>query len=124
MKYLLLLLFSLYGSSAAAVDREQYGAINELGRLNGIALHCGFIEETQRMKLALVENLPKRRELGLRFDQVTNDSFLNFMKSDEICPDRDSFSGIVDNALQRLKQAFDGESVASWFQPWQHFSSR
>ena len=50
---------------AESVSDEQYENIRTLGMLNGVALNCRYLVETQRMKRTLVDTLPKRRELGM-----------------------------------------------------------
>ena len=91
---------------AKSVSDEQYESISVLGRLNGVALQCRYLGETQRMKQALIETLPKRRELGMAFDQITNDAFLEFFERDETCPEASDFAESVDEAIQMLKQSF------------------
>ena len=103
---LLPLLLSLTATSVFAINEAQLDAIRDLGSLNGIALHCGYIDETQRMKEALVAALPKRRELGLAFDESTNDSFLAFIEQGLSCPDSQFFNEQVETAIERLKAAF------------------
>ena len=93
---------------SASVSDEQYKSVEALGRLNGVALQCRYLGETQRMKQALIETLPKRRELGMAFDQITNDAFLEFFERDGICPDASDFEESVDQAIQKLKHAFPG----------------
>ncbi len=90
---------------SAATD-EQYNSIKALGELNGVALHCRYLEETQRMKKGLVDSLPKRRELGLAFDEETNHAFLAFIQNKNSCPDRTLFSQQVDLAIIKLDTVF------------------
>ena len=101
-----LLALTGFSLSALAVTEAQWDAIRNLGRLNGIALHCEYLGETRRMKQALVEALPKRRELGLAFDEVTNDSFVRFIDEGFGCPPSADFSNRVDIAIEALKAAF------------------
>ena len=100
------LVLLLWQSQALAVDETQLAPIRELGALNGIALHCKRLEETQRMKRALVANLPKIRQLGELFDYETNRSFMNFIEQNAVCPSPESLSRQVDEALQRLQAAY------------------
>ena len=93
---------------SASVSDSQYESIKALGMLNGVALHCRYLEETQRMKQALVSTLPKRRELGMAFDQITNDAFLGFIERNETCPEASGFRESVDQAIQSLNQSFPG----------------
>ncbi len=92
-----------------AEPQEQLDAIRELGNLNGIALHCKALTETQRMKRALVANLPKKRQLGELFDYETNRSFMAFIDSNSSCPSPQNLSHDVDAALERLVSAFTRE---------------
>ena len=91
---------------AAAISDQQFRSIQALGELNGVALQCGFIKQTRRMKKALVETLPKRRALGQSFEDVTNQSYLRFIENGNSCPDAVEFSGRVGAAIDNLKQAF------------------
>jgi len=100
-----LLLISLATLSHAASETQLY-AIKHLGELNGIALHCKALPETQRMKRALVKNLPKRRELGELFDTESNTSFLKFIQDGSTCPSPAKFSAQVSQGIDKLEQAF------------------
>lgn len=91
---------------AQAITDEQYNSIKGLGELNGVALHCKFITETRRLKLALVTALPKRRQLGEAFESITSDSFLAFIQADSTCPEETVFTLQVDEAIDRLDAAF------------------
>ena len=99
-------LAAVYAPLAVAITTEQYDRNNALGRLNGVALHCGYLEEMRRMKQALIDNLPKRRELGLAFDRLTNESYLDFIKRAEDCPRESTFASEVKKAIQLLKDSF------------------
>jgi hypothetical protein len=101
-----LLLCLLGQTTAQAASDEQLAAIRELGRLNGIALQCNALPETQRMKRALVANLPKRRQLGELFDYETNQSFMAFIQTQASCPDPQSLSRQVDEQLIQLETVF------------------
>ena len=92
-----------------AESQEQLDAIRDLGNLNGIALHCKALTETQRMKRALVANLPKKRQLGELFDYETNRSFMAFIDSSSSCPSPQDLSHEVDAALDRLESVFTRE---------------
>ncbi|PVV15905.1 MAG: hypothetical protein B6D82_02365 [gamma proteobacterium symbiont of Ctena orbiculata] len=101
-----LFLTALGGAEASAQNSEQLAAISTLGRLNGIALHCKALAETQRMKRVLVATLPKRRQLGELFDYETNRSFMAFIEQDEACPSPHSLTLQVDEALERLQSLY------------------
>ena len=91
---------------AAAVTEAQFDSITQLGRLNAVALHCQFLEQTRRMKAALVEQLPKRRELGLAFDEATNQAFIEFIDQRRQCPADTEFKHQVERAIERLKAVY------------------
>ena len=99
----------LLSSPAQAISDAQYGSIEALGELNGIALQCGYIEQTRRMKRVLVATLPKRRALGLAFDDATNESFLRFVEQKVGCMSEQELRGRVDEAIIRLKTEFSGD---------------
>ena len=96
----------LWLGRAQAVDEAQLEPIRALGALNGIALHCKALQETQRMKRALVANLPRIRQLGELFDYETNKSFMRFMQESATCPSPQDLSLQVDEALKHLEAAY------------------
>ena len=96
----------LLAESVCAEPVGQHAAISRLGELNGVALQCRYFDQTQRIKQTLVANLPKRRELGLLFEDTTNRSFLAFMQRDEPCPGPAAFVSLVDSAVVDLEAAF------------------
>lgn len=92
--------------NAWAASEEQFSSIRQLGKLNGVALHCKALLETQRMKRALVLNLPKRRQLGELFDYESNISFMDFIKQGAGCPRGDELRQQVDAAIVELEKVF------------------
>jgi len=82
-------------------------AISALGDINGIALNCNGLAQTQKIKRELVLTLPKRRQLGELFDYATNKSFMAFIEANSECPSQQALAQRVDKALQRLKAAYD-----------------
>lgn len=89
-----------------ADEGDQHAAITRLGELNGVALQCRYFEQMQRIKQVLVANLPKRRELGLLFEDATNKSFMAFMQQDAACPGSADLVSQVDAAVVDLESAF------------------
>ncbi len=89
-----------------AASENQLAAISKAGELNGIALQCRFLEQTQRLKRAMVLNLPKERKLGEWFDVNTNLSFMDFISSKSVCPDEQSFRSQLDNCIKQIEFAF------------------
>lgn len=92
-------------TSFAASD-QQLASISKLGQLNGIALQCGYLPQVQKIKQSLVLNLPKLRELGEWFEYQTNNSFMEFIKSNADCPEPTLFSGQVQLAITKLENEF------------------
>jgi len=93
-------------TQAKGIDDKQFDAIQQLGELNGVALNCRFLNETQRMKKALVLALPKRRQYGEAFDSATNTAFLKFIETQSTCPVEAAFSQQVDAAILTLESVF------------------
>lgn len=108
---LLCTLSILFPCLVQGVSDEQFQRIRELGSLNGVALQCRYLGETRRMKEALIKTLPRRRELGMAFDQITNESFLGFMERNNTCPNETAFSDSVDRAISSLAEAFPREKA-------------
>lgn len=103
-----LLMVFLFNSLAQAqgMDDAQFAIIKKLGELNGVALNCQYLNETQRMKKALVLALPKRRQFGEAFDVETNAAFLRFIENKSECPAEAAFSKQVDAAILELDAVF------------------
>ncbi|TVO72998.1 hypothetical protein [Sedimenticola selenatireducens] len=102
---LLALLFT-FTVNAESITEQQYSVIKKMGDLNGIALNCRYLNETQRMKKALVAALPKIRQFGEAFDTETNTAFLKFIEQKSSCPAEDRLSIDVDQAIIALDRAF------------------
>jgi hypothetical protein len=101
-----LLVLTAWQTPTLAQD-EKLDAISALGDINGIALHCNGLAQTQKIKRELVLTLPKRRQLGELFDYATNKSFMAFIEQNSECPSQEALAQRVDKALQRLKAAYD-----------------
>lgn len=100
-----LLLLMLQAPLSAQAD-PGLAIIARLGQLNGLALHCKALGETQKMKRALVRNLPKRRQLGELFDLETHQSFMRFMQEDGTCPTAASLEQKVGEAITELEAIY------------------
>ncbi|KHF24602.1 hypothetical protein [Solemya velum gill symbiont] len=105
-KYIpLTLLLAGYGTTVIAED-QRYPSMQALGEVNGIALHCQYLGEIQRIKRAIVATVPKERVYGLAFETSTNDGFLAFIKSGEACPGPEGFKQEIDQRIQDMQKAF------------------
>lgn len=105
-KIYLIPILALLTTPAYAVSEIQLERVKQLGELNGIALNCGYIDETRRMKRSLVSTVPKIRVIGLAFDESTNSSFLSIIKSGATCPTEKSLSQRVDSGIEQLEKEF------------------
>ena len=102
-------LASLFVMSSVVADADadaRYDAVKDLGRLNGIALQCKYIDQVSRMKQAVVQTVPKERSFGLAFDQAANDSFLVFIQEQAPCPGPAGFEKDVSQQIELLQQTF------------------
>ncbi|MEJ2454424.1 MAG: hypothetical protein P8103_09740 [Candidatus Thiodiazotropha sp.] len=109
LSLLLPLTMALGWTSVFAESEDRLSAIRALGKLNGVALHCNALAETQRMKRALVANLPKKRQLGELFDYETNRSFMAFIENNASCPSPQALNREVDAALRNLESVYNRE---------------
>ncbi len=111
MRYFGLIVLSLLMMGSLPAVEPGSGrmqALERMGELNGVALACGYFEQTRRIKEALIEYLPKRRELGQKFDDDTNAAFLEFHGSGRPCPSPAQFEAEVDEAVKALAGAYAG----------------
>lgn len=94
-------------SAMATTDADpRYDAVRALGRLNGVALQCKYIDQVRRMKAAVVASAPKERSYGLAFDEATNDAFLGFIRDDATCPSHDELERRVGHQIDTMRAAF------------------
>ncbi|MDQ5881158.1 MAG: hypothetical protein QG616_988 [Pseudomonadota bacterium] len=89
-------------SLALAEDAAGPAAIDKLGRLNGQALACRYVDVSSRAKNALVTHAPKTRQSGEAFEAATNKAFL----SPASCRDKQRLATEVDAAIIDLRLAF------------------
>jgi len=102
----LLLIALLAGPAGAADPIAQYDAVKALGTLNGLALHCKYLDQVRRMKAAVVDNAPKERSFGLAFDESTDAAFRIAIDQRQACPGPAGFGAEVGGAIEALRQAF------------------
>ncbi len=91
---------------SAPVTQAQMDAVGRLADYNGVALACRQFDEVKRIKQILIDNLPKRRELGQLFEDRTNESFVAFTGARKPCPSPAEFAEHVDEAAAALRQSF------------------
>ncbi len=96
----------LASGQLSAATESQMASIKALGLINGVALSCQRLEQTQRMKQAIVSRLPKVRVLGDLFDHASNDAFLAFSAEGQLCPTKSKFDAQVNAAIEVLNENF------------------
>ena len=104
-----LLCLLLASAVARAESDAQFAAIAQLAALNGVALQCHYLDQTQRIKAALVAELPKKRHLGEYFDAKTNMAFMDAITRNASCPDKRRFLSEVDAGIAHLKDRFPAQ---------------
>ncbi len=87
---------------AHAATPDGPAAIAELGRLNGQALACRYMDVSGKARNALVALAPKTRELGELFETETNRRYL----APEPCPQKQRLAAEVDGAVLALRLAY------------------
>ncbi len=106
---LILALLLLWSFQAQATTEKQTQSLEKMGKLNGIALGCRYFDQVKTIKKALVQALPKRRELGRTFEAVTDQTYREFVASKAACPAPDAFAADLEAAIQHLNQNFSPE---------------
>ncbi len=106
IRLVLLLTAAAFTTTLQAATESQMRAVEKLGQLNGVALSCHNLAATRRMKLALIDAVPKERYLGELFDDVSNDSFLVFQQERKLCPIKSEYNAELDEALAELHRLF------------------
>jgi cytochrome oxidase Cu insertion factor (SCO1/SenC/PrrC family) len=107
--------FFCYAFAGQTSEDERLAAIQRLGELNGIALHCGAIEQSRSLKQALVANLPKQKQLGELFDYQTNRAFLQFVQEQRPCPAGADLQQQVEEGIRQLEAVYALGSLGSQF---------
>ena len=102
---LLTLVLTGFASIASAED-ARYLSIKALGEVNGIALKCKYFDQVQRVKQSIIATVPKERVYGVAFETSSNDAFLAFIESRELCPGPAGFNRQVDERIEAMKEAF------------------
>lgn len=106
---IVLALWLLWGFQAQAATEGQTQSLEKMGKLNGIALGCRYFDQVKTIKKALVQALPKRRELGRIFEAVTDQTYREFIASKTACPSAEAFAADLEAAIQNLNQSFSSE---------------
>jgi hypothetical protein len=103
MKTLLpIIALGLLALPASAADALTT-AVEELGRINGVALACKQPALVSRARNAVITTAPKTRGYGEAFENATNAAFL--AQGQAACPDAQTLASELGNAEGRLQKA-------------------
>jgi hypothetical protein len=81
-------------------------AVKALGRLNGEALACKQMALVDRIRIAIVYEASKTREIGEIFEQATSERFLAMGADKSSCPDGRNLAQQVESAIAVLSAAY------------------
>ena len=104
-----LLLCSLFPLSLPlSADSAPVGMaeVEALGRLNGQALACGYMELVPRAKGAMIHSAPKTREMGQAFHGATNSGYMALMERPGDCPPAPELRAAMESAVAALVRIF------------------
>lgn len=91
--------------AASPAGPESQAAITALGNLNGVALACGQMALSTRLRDILINDAPKEREIGELFEQATHASFLAQGQGDVICPESKALANQIEAARNVMRNA-------------------
>ncbi|MBK7899675.1 MAG: hypothetical protein KA603_05885 [Azonexus sp.] len=91
--------------AAQAVEPAAVAALEELGRINGLALACRQPALGSRARNAVTTGAPKLRDYGEIFEKATQDAYLA-QGQGAACPDGKTLSQSLDQAESALRAAF------------------
>jgi len=101
---LLLLALSAIAAPSLAADAGAV-AVEQLGRINGIALACQQPAIVSRARNSVQTTAPKTRAIGEIFEQATNGAFLEQGKGLS-CPDTATLAARLEMAEKELKATY------------------
>lgn len=114
-RFVVLLCFMSFALSAQAADSltdAGLAEVRDLGRLNGLALACGYVATASRIKTAIIQHAPKSRRYGAAFEEATNAAYLNQARQAQTtCIDGPTLTSQVDELSQRLQAAIPPASA-------------
>lgn len=103
---LCLLLASFLAAPAAHAASTGVAAIEQLGKLNGLALACREQGVATRAKELMLARAPRTAEYGTAYEQATQDGFMAQVKSQADCPAPDAlvqrFESIAKEVREKL----------------------
>lgn len=101
-----ILALALAGLSATGMAADQGTvAVEEVGKINGLALACQQPAIVSRARNAVQTTAPKTRAYGEAFENATNAAYLEQGKGLP-CPDAPTLTKRLNEAERRLQAAF------------------
>lgn len=98
--FFLMLLAGLAHADAGA------GAVRALGHLNGEALACGQMALVDRIRMRVIGEAPKTREVGEIFEAATTERFLALGSNASACADGRVLAERIDAVARDLRTAY------------------
>ena len=80
--------------------------VRAMGLLNGEALACGQPALVDRLRVTIVHEAPKTREVGEVFEAATTERFLALGQDKAACTDGRDLAARIEAATQALRAAF------------------
>lgn len=99
-----LFLIVFFAGSAAADSGLE--AVKTLGQLNGEALACQHMALVDRIRMRIIYDAPKTREIGETFEAATTERFLALGENKARCSDAKALAGRIEEASQALRAAY------------------
>ncbi len=101
-KALLLMMFF----AGTAVAESGLDAVKALGQLNGEALACQQMALVDRIRMRIIYEAPKTREVGEAFEAATTERFLALGESKASCSDTKALAERIEQASQTLREVY------------------
>lgn len=91
---------------AQATDVERgLALVTELAQVNGVALACQDMTSAAKAKKLMLAHAPKTPRFGTAYEETTNASYLNQVRSALACPDAGAVNVKLDALGKRLQDA-------------------
>lgn len=90
-------------TSAAELDPAVLQTtVQNIGRINGQALACGYSDLVARAKTVVIARVPKTRTSGEAFESATSEAFIQQGSDKANCPPRTALAVELDNVVKPL----------------------
>jgi hypothetical protein len=100
------LLFGFASPLWAVNTAPGMAEVRAMGYLNGEALACKHMALVDRIRMRIITEAPKTREVGEEFEMATNERFLAMGSSETPCPDGRTMAERIEAATQAMRAAF------------------